>query len=48
VSGAKPVFIRPYRFPPALKDEIENRSKKCYKRGLSDPPAVLSPLQLYL
>jgi len=23
VAGAKPVYIRPYRYPPALKDEIE-------------------------
>lgn len=23
--GAQPVFIRPYRYPPALKDEIEKQ-----------------------
>ncbi|WVZ50531.1 hypothetical protein U9M48_001775 [Paspalum notatum var. saurae] len=23
VEGARPVYIRPYRYPPALKDEIE-------------------------
>lgn len=25
VLGAKPIFIRPYRYPPALKDEIEKQ-----------------------
>jgi hypothetical protein len=24
VPGARPVSIRPYRYPPALKDEIES------------------------
>lgn len=35
--GATSVNIRPYRYPPALKDEIENRSQRCCRLALLDP-----------
>jgi hypothetical protein len=32
LPGARPVNIRPYRYPPALKTEIENRLRICSLR----------------
>lgn len=34
IAGAAPVQIRPYRFAPALKDEIESQIKKMLDKGL--------------
>ena len=34
VAGAKPVIIRPYRYPPALKDEIERQVQDMLDKGL--------------
>jgi len=34
VAGAKPVYIRPYRYPPALKDEIEKQVQDMLDKGL--------------
>jgi hypothetical protein len=37
ISGAQPVFIRPYRYPPSLKDEIETQVKDMLAQGLIRP-----------
>ncbi|WVZ48794.1 LOW QUALITY PROTEIN: hypothetical protein U9M48_000203 [Paspalum notatum var. saurae] len=37
VAGAKPVHIRPYRYPPALKDEIESQVRDLLDKGLIQP-----------
>jgi hypothetical protein len=37
VAGAKPVFIRPYRYPPALKDEIEKQIQEMLDKGKIRP-----------
>jgi hypothetical protein len=29
IPGSRPVNIRPYRYAPALKDEIERQVRKC-------------------
>jgi hypothetical protein len=34
IEGARPVSIRPYRYAPALKDEIENQVKEMLAAGL--------------
>jgi len=34
VQGARPVNIRPYRYPPALKDEIEAQVTQMLQQGL--------------
>ncbi|CAO1939527.1 unnamed protein product [Urochloa humidicola] len=34
VQGAKPVYIRPYRYPPALKDEIEKQVQDLLDKGI--------------
>jgi hypothetical protein len=34
VEGARPVSIRPYRYPPALKDEIEAQVATMLKQGI--------------
>jgi hypothetical protein len=34
VRGAQPVFIRPYRYPPKLKDEIERQVQEMLSQGL--------------
>lgn len=41
VPGAKPVFIRPYRYPPALKDEIEKQIQEMLDKGIIRP--ITSP-----
>ena len=48
VAGAKPVYIRPYRYPPALKDEIERQVKDMLDKGLIQPSSspFSSPLLL--
>lgn len=37
VPGAQSVFIRPYRYPPALKDEIERQVQEMLAQGLIRP-----------
>jgi hypothetical protein len=37
VAGAKPVFIRPYRYPPSLKDEIEKQIQEMLDKGIIRP-----------
>ena len=37
IPGARPVFIRPYRYPPSLKDEIEGQVSDMLKQGLIQP-----------
>lgn len=37
VAGAQPVNIRPYRYPPSLKDEIEKQVSDMMQQGLIRP-----------
>lgn len=37
VPGATPVHIRPYRYPPAMKDEIERQVTAMLQSGLIQP-----------
>ncbi|CAN6322178.1 unnamed protein product [Urochloa humidicola] len=37
VEGAAPVFSRPYRYAPALKDEIEKQNLEMLKNGVIQP-----------
>jgi hypothetical protein len=37
IPGAQPVFIRPYRYPPKLKDEIEAQVKEMLAQGIIRP-----------
>lgn len=37
VPGAQPVNVRPYRYPPSLKDEIEKQVDGMLKQGLIRP-----------
>lgn len=48
VPGAKPVHIRPYRYPPALKDEIEKQVANMLAKGIIKPTtsAFASPVLL--
>jgi hypothetical protein len=48
VPGAKPVHIRPYRYPPSLKDEIEKQVVDMLSRGIIQPSvsAFSSPILL--
>jgi hypothetical protein len=42
------VNVRPYRFSPAMKDEVENRFKKCSRRVLFSTVRVHSLHLFYL
>lgn len=44
IPGAQPVLIRPYRYPPALKDEIEKQISDMLSQGLIRPSSSLFPL----
>jgi hypothetical protein len=48
IPGAQPFYIRPYRYPPALKDEIERQVKEMLSQGLIQPSTSLfsSPVLL--
>jgi hypothetical protein len=48
IPEAQPVFIRPYRYPPKLKDEIEAQVKEILAQGLIRPSTspFLSPVLL--
>ena len=37
VDGARPVMVRPYRYPPALKDEIEAQVDSMLQQGIIQP-----------
>lgn len=37
VEGATPVSVRPYRYPPAIKDEIERQVQNMLKEGIIQP-----------
>ena len=37
LPGAQPIFIRPYRYPPKLKDEIEAQVQEMLSQGLIQP-----------
>jgi len=34
ITGATPVNVRPYRYPPAIKDEIEKQVTEMLKSGI--------------
>ena len=34
ISGSRPFYIHPYRYPPALKDEIERQVQEMLSQGL--------------
>jgi hypothetical protein len=48
IPGARPVNIRPYRYPPALKTEIEKHVEDMLKQGIIQPSSSLfsSPVLL--
>lgn len=48
IPRAKPVYIRPYRYPPTLKDEIEKQVQEMLEKGIIQPSAspFSSPMQL--
>jgi hypothetical protein len=48
IPGAKPVYIRPYRYPPSLKDEIEKQVAEMLDKGIIKPStsAFSSPVLL--
>jgi hypothetical protein len=48
IPGAQPVFIRPYRYPPSMKDEIERQVQDMLSQGLIQPSssAFASPVLL--
>jgi hypothetical protein len=48
IPGAKLVHIRPYRYPPALKDEIEKQAREMLDKGIIQPSssAFSSPVLL--
>jgi hypothetical protein len=37
LSGAQPTFLRPYRYPPSLKDEIERQVNDMLSQGIIQP-----------
>lgn len=39
ISGASPVSVRPYRYPPAIKDEIERQVQEMLTTGIIQPSA---------
>jgi hypothetical protein len=48
ILGARPVNIRQYRYPPALKNEIEQKVSETLQQGIIQPSASLfsSPVLL--
>lgn len=37
IPGASPIQVRPYRYPPAVKDEIERQVTEMLKSGIIQP-----------
>lgn len=37
IPGASPINVRPYRYPPAIKDEIERQVTEMLKSGVIQP-----------
>lgn len=48
IPGSQPFYIRPYRYPPALKDEIERQVQEMLSQGLIQPSSSMfsSPVLL--
>ena len=48
LPGSWPFYIHPYRYPPALKDEIERQVHKMMSQGLIQPSSIMfsSPVLL--
>jgi hypothetical protein len=48
IPGDKPMYVRPYRYSPALKDEIEKQVADMLAKGLIQPSvsALSSPILL--
>ena len=48
VPGSRPFYIHPYRYPPALKDEIERQVHEMLSQGLIQPSSSMfsSPVLL--
>lgn len=47
IPGAQPVFIRPYRYPPKLKDEIDRQVQEMLSQGLIQPSTSAYSSQYY-
>jgi hypothetical protein len=47
ILGARPVNMRPYRFSPAMKDEVEAQVKDMLRSGLIQPSSSAFCHQLY-
>lgn len=41
VEGARPINVRPYRYPPTLKDEIEAQIDSMLRQGIIQPSSSL-------
>ena len=55
VPGSRPFYIHPYRYPPALKDEIERQVHEMLSQGLIQPsssmfssPVILVKRRIFL
>ena len=46
IPGASPVQVRPYRYPPSVKDEIERQVTKMLNAGVIQPSK--SPFSSYV
>jgi hypothetical protein len=48
IPGAKPFQIKPYRYPPALKDEVEKQVREMLHKGIIQPSfsSFASPILL--
>lgn len=48
VEGAQPVSVRPYRYPPILKDEIETQVAEMLQQGVIQKSSIpfTSPMLL--
>lgn len=47
IHGAQPMNVRPYRYTPAQKDEIESQVQDILTKGIIWPSAVHSLLQCF-